>query len=172
MLRFGLLSSTFDYLTFGLLFWVLRARQELLHIGWFVESVPSAPLVAQPAPQPDRLIDQDRTALPPAAPGLPAGQRGCALSPEALNAVRLDRLRPAEGSPTPLAQHLHREEPSLACAFFDRGEARAGSTAVAFSLDERVPSRIEERARPRASGRSHLGVLPPRLCNSRGEGSN
>ena len=41
------------------------------------------------------------------------------------------------------------------------------STAVAFSLDERVPSRIEERARPRASGRSHLGVLPPRLSNSR-----
>jgi len=45
MLIFGPLSSAFDYLTFGLLFWVLRAGQELFHTGWFVESVLSASLV-------------------------------------------------------------------------------------------------------------------------------
>ena len=39
-------------------------------------------------------------------------------------------------------------------------------TAVALSLDGTVFGRVEERARPRASGRSHLGVLPPRPCNS------
>jgi Mg2+-importing ATPase len=45
MLIFGPLSSAFDYLTFGLLFWVLRAGQDLFHTGWFVESVLSASLV-------------------------------------------------------------------------------------------------------------------------------
>jgi len=45
MLIFGPLSSAFDYLTFGLLFWVLRAGQALFHTGWFVESVLSASLV-------------------------------------------------------------------------------------------------------------------------------
>jgi Mg2+-importing ATPase len=45
MLIFGTLSSAFDYLTFGLLFWVLRSGQELFHTGWFVESVVSASLV-------------------------------------------------------------------------------------------------------------------------------
>jgi Mg2+-importing ATPase len=45
MLIFGTLSSAFDYLTFGLLFWVLRAGQDLFHTGWFVESVLSASLV-------------------------------------------------------------------------------------------------------------------------------
>jgi Mg2+-importing ATPase len=45
MLIFGPLSSAFDYLTFGLLFWGLRSGQELFHTGWFVESVLSASLV-------------------------------------------------------------------------------------------------------------------------------
>jgi len=45
MLVFGPLSSVFDYLTFGLLFWALNASQELFHTGWFVESVLSASLV-------------------------------------------------------------------------------------------------------------------------------
>jgi Mg2+-importing ATPase len=45
MLVFGPLSSVFDFLTFGLLFWVLGAGQELFHTGWFVESVLSAALV-------------------------------------------------------------------------------------------------------------------------------
>jgi P-type Mg2+ transporter len=45
MLVFGTLSSAFDYLTFGLLYWLLHAGQELFHTGWFVESVVSASLV-------------------------------------------------------------------------------------------------------------------------------
>jgi P-type Mg2+ transporter len=45
MLVFGPLSSAFDYLTFGLLFWAARSGQELFHTGWFVESVVSAALV-------------------------------------------------------------------------------------------------------------------------------
>ncbi|MDZ4165883.1 MAG: magnesium-translocating P-type ATPase [Smithellaceae bacterium] len=45
MLRFGLLSSVFDYLTFGLLFFILKASPEMFRSGWFVESVVSASLV-------------------------------------------------------------------------------------------------------------------------------
>ncbi len=45
MLVFGLLSSVFDYLTFGVLWWWLRAGPALFHTGWFVESVWSATLV-------------------------------------------------------------------------------------------------------------------------------
>ncbi len=45
MLVFGPLSSAFDYLTFGFLFWTLHPGQELFHTGWFVESVLSAALV-------------------------------------------------------------------------------------------------------------------------------
>jgi Mg2+-importing ATPase len=45
MLRFGLLSSVFDFLTFGVLFLILQASPEMFRSGWFVESVISAPLV-------------------------------------------------------------------------------------------------------------------------------
>jgi Mg2+-importing ATPase len=45
MLTFGLLSSVFDYLTFGLLLLVLRAGQTEFRTGWFVESVISAALI-------------------------------------------------------------------------------------------------------------------------------
>jgi Mg2+-importing ATPase len=58
MLVFGPLSSIFDFLTFGLLLWLMRAGQqlfpsgwlmqagqELFHTGWFIESVLSACLV-------------------------------------------------------------------------------------------------------------------------------
>jgi Mg2+-importing ATPase len=45
MLGFGLLSSVFDFLTFGLLLVVLRASPDLFRTGWFVESVLSACLV-------------------------------------------------------------------------------------------------------------------------------
>jgi Mg2+-importing ATPase len=44
MLVFGLLSSVFDYLTFGALIW-LRASVEEFRTGWFLESVISAALV-------------------------------------------------------------------------------------------------------------------------------
>lgn len=42
MLTFGLVSSLFDYLTFGALLFVLHASPEEFRTGWFVESVISA----------------------------------------------------------------------------------------------------------------------------------
>lgn len=45
MLHFGLLSSLFDLLTFGVLYLLLRASPELFRSGWFVESVVSASIV-------------------------------------------------------------------------------------------------------------------------------
>lgn len=45
MLVFGPLSSVFDYLTFGLLIWVLKANESQFQTGWFFESVLSAMLV-------------------------------------------------------------------------------------------------------------------------------
>jgi Mg2+-importing ATPase len=45
MLIFGPLSSIFDFLTFGVLIWVMRADQVLFHTGWFIESVLSAGVV-------------------------------------------------------------------------------------------------------------------------------
>ncbi len=42
MLTFGLVSSVFDYLTFGALLWLLHASPEQFRTGWFIESVISA----------------------------------------------------------------------------------------------------------------------------------
>ena len=45
MLTFGILSSVFDYLTFGVLMLVLHATKEQFRTGWFLESVLSASLI-------------------------------------------------------------------------------------------------------------------------------
>ncbi len=45
MMTFGLLSSVFDYLTFGALLLVFHANRSQFRTGWFVESVCSASLV-------------------------------------------------------------------------------------------------------------------------------
>ena len=45
MLKFGLLSSVFDFITFGSLFFILDASPEIFRSGWFVESVVSASLI-------------------------------------------------------------------------------------------------------------------------------
>jgi len=45
MITFGLLSSIFDYLTFGLLLLVLRVNEGQFRTGWFIESVISASLI-------------------------------------------------------------------------------------------------------------------------------
>ena len=45
MITFGLVSSVFDYLTFGLLLLVLRVNEGQFRTGWFVESVISASIV-------------------------------------------------------------------------------------------------------------------------------
>jgi Mg2+-importing ATPase len=39
MVEFGLLSSVFDFLTFGLLLWGFAAGPEVFRTGWFVESL-------------------------------------------------------------------------------------------------------------------------------------
>jgi Mg2+-importing ATPase len=45
MITFGLLSSVFDYLTFGMLIYILHAGEGLFRTGWFIESVISASTV-------------------------------------------------------------------------------------------------------------------------------
>jgi Mg2+-importing ATPase len=45
MMAFGLLSSVFDYLTFGVLLLILRATQDQFRTGWFLESVISASVI-------------------------------------------------------------------------------------------------------------------------------
>lgn len=45
MMTFGLLSSVFDYLTFGLLIFVFKANEALFQTGWFTESILSAGMI-------------------------------------------------------------------------------------------------------------------------------
>ena len=45
MLVFGPLSSFFDFATFGVLLWLMKAGEQAFHTGWFIESVLSAGIV-------------------------------------------------------------------------------------------------------------------------------
>jgi len=45
MITFGLVSSVFDYITFGLLLLVLHANEDQFRTGWFLESVISASII-------------------------------------------------------------------------------------------------------------------------------
>ena len=45
MITFGMVSSVFDYLTFGALLFLLHATQDQFRTGWFLESVVSASLI-------------------------------------------------------------------------------------------------------------------------------
>jgi Mg2+-importing ATPase len=45
MLVFGPLSSFFDFATFGVLLWLMKAGESAFHTGWFIESVLSAGFV-------------------------------------------------------------------------------------------------------------------------------
>jgi P-type Mg2+ transporter len=45
MITFGLVSSFFDYLTFGLLLLILHANEGQFRTGWFIESVISASMI-------------------------------------------------------------------------------------------------------------------------------
>lgn len=45
MILFGLLSSVFDYLTFGILLLLLHSKEKAFQTGWFIESVLSAILI-------------------------------------------------------------------------------------------------------------------------------
>ena len=45
MITFGLVSSAFDYITFGVLLLILQATRDQFRTGWFMESVISASLI-------------------------------------------------------------------------------------------------------------------------------
>jgi Mg2+-importing ATPase len=45
MFTFGLVSSVFDYLTFGVLLFILQATPDQFRTGWFMESVISASII-------------------------------------------------------------------------------------------------------------------------------
>ncbi len=45
MIVFGVLSSVFDYIAFGVLIFILQSPKELFRTGWFIESVLSASLI-------------------------------------------------------------------------------------------------------------------------------
>lgn len=45
MITFGIVSSVFDYLTFGALIFLMHASTETFRTGWFIESVVSASLI-------------------------------------------------------------------------------------------------------------------------------
>jgi Mg2+-importing ATPase len=45
MLIFGPLSSLFDYATFGVLLWLMKANEQSFQTGWFIESILSAGVV-------------------------------------------------------------------------------------------------------------------------------
>ena len=45
MIVFGILSSVFDYIAFGILIFILHSNQDLFRTGWFIESVLSASLI-------------------------------------------------------------------------------------------------------------------------------
>jgi Mg2+-importing ATPase len=45
MLLFGLISSVFDYITFGVLMLIFKANEQTFQSGWFIESVISATLI-------------------------------------------------------------------------------------------------------------------------------
>lgn len=46
MVVFGLVSSLFDYLTFGLLLWWFQSTPEQFRLGWFIQSLMTELLVA------------------------------------------------------------------------------------------------------------------------------
>lgn len=45
MFTFGLLSSIFDYTTFFVLMYVMKANQQVFQTGWFIESILSASFI-------------------------------------------------------------------------------------------------------------------------------
>ena len=60
-MTFGLISSLFDYLTFGVLIWLVKANATQFRTAWFVESVVSAATIV--------LVIRTRKAFYKSAPG-------------------------------------------------------------------------------------------------------
>lgn len=61
MMTFGLISSLFDYLTFGVLIYLVKATDIQFRTGWFIESVISASLIV--------LVIRTRKSFYKSAPG-------------------------------------------------------------------------------------------------------
>jgi Mg2+-importing ATPase len=78
MIVFGLLSSVFDYLTFGAILWLVGPNPTAFRTGWFVESVLSAASVV--------LVIRSRRRLGKSRPGrgLARATAGCLLATLAL----------------------------------------------------------------------------------------
>src|SRR5262249_48975147 len=51
MLSFGLTSSLFDFLTFGVMYWLYGIHKMTFHTGWLVESTPAAEQLREAAAQ-------------------------------------------------------------------------------------------------------------------------
>ena len=100
MIEFGLLSSVFDFLTFGLLLWVFAAGPEIFRTGWFVESLLTELVIA--------LVVRTRRPFWRSRPGQPAavelarGGAGCVRDPVPAGRraarVRAAASRPAAGA--------------------------------------------------------------------------
>ena len=58
MITFGLVSSVFDYLTFGVLLFILHATQDQFRTGWFLESVISASLDCAGDSKPEAFLQE------------------------------------------------------------------------------------------------------------------
>ncbi len=64
MWSYGLLSSCFDFITFGVLIWLFHAREGVFQAGWFLESILTQVLVVYVIRTRLRPIVQSRPALP------------------------------------------------------------------------------------------------------------
>ncbi|MDV6235082.1 magnesium-translocating P-type ATPase [Leptospira ellisii] len=63
MVVFGMISSFFDYLTFGVLYWFLKVGNDQFRTGWFLESIVSASMIV--------LIIRTRNSFFRSIPGRP-----------------------------------------------------------------------------------------------------
>ncbi|MGW3357538.1 magnesium-translocating P-type ATPase [Streptomyces bungoensis] len=134
MVRFGPISSLFDFVTFAVMLWVFHADAAQFHTGWFVESLATQTLVIF-------AIRTRRTPFWRSRPSLP-------LTLTALGVVALGAALPA----TPLARVLGFQP--LPAAFF----AAVAAMVVVYLLLVEAGKRIFYRtARAPAHPRPALG---------------
>jgi Mg2+-importing ATPase len=95
MLTFGLVSSVFDYLTFGALLWILKASPEQFRTGWFIESVISASAIV--------LVIRTRRSFLASRPGSPLLLATIAVAIATLLLPLLPIASPLELTPMPMS---------------------------------------------------------------------
>jgi Mg2+-importing ATPase len=76
MMVFGVLSSLFDFMTFGVLLFLLHAREASFRTGWFMESVVSASLIV--------LVVRTRRSFIKSRPGAYLASATCLVAAAAL----------------------------------------------------------------------------------------